>query len=166
MLGQDHGHGRSASRLIATATYVVPHWSPAAGSSLQLTASKTLTPLSKEMPESLVMIITICMCTVFMHVVSVDTRMLVHGGPTWECVWWLQGTTEQPPDRSAGSSSTRSMTSSPPTTTSPFSNSALLSSSTTWCSRCASLRPHTPSQQGQTVTSQAGGSSWRTVRAI
>lgn len=47
MLGQDRGHGRSASRWIDTVTYVVPHWCPAAGSSLQLTASRILTPLSK-----------------------------------------------------------------------------------------------------------------------
>lgn len=42
------GPGRSASRWIATATSVEPRWSPVAGSSLQLTASKTQMPLSKK----------------------------------------------------------------------------------------------------------------------
>lgn len=41
--GRAPGRGRSASRWIATATCAAPHWSPAAGSSLQLTASRTLT---------------------------------------------------------------------------------------------------------------------------
>lgn len=82
MPGQDRGRGRSASRWIAMATCVVRRWSPAAGSSLQLTASKTQTPLSKD--KSLILIISMH-ASLFTHAVSVDILMLVHGGPTWEC---------------------------------------------------------------------------------
>lgn len=163
MLEQGHGHGRSASRWIATATSVEPHWSPAAGSSLQLTASRTQTPSSEK--DTWIMTI-INVGIVFRYVMSADIQMLVRGGPTWECVRWLRGITEHPRGRSAGSSSTHSMTSSPLTMTSPFSSSVLLSSSMNWCSLCASLRPHTLSQQGPAATSQAGGSSWRTVRNV
>lgn len=100
-----------------------------------------------------------------MHVVSADILIPVHGGPTWECAWWPQGTMEQLPDRSAVSFSIRSTTSSPRTMTSPSSSSVLPFSSATWCSPCASPPPHTPSPPGPAAMSQAGVFSWRTVRS-
>lgn len=83
MLELAHGRGRSASRWIAMAMSVEPRWSPAAGSSLQLTASRTRTPLSK-MPDNLTTKVLIdafilCSCIVHLQILRCSCMAGLHG---------------------------------------------------------------------------------------
>lgn len=157
---QVRGPGRSACRWSATATSVEPHWSPTAGSSLQLIAFRTLMPSSENNSKN-----SLYSQPVNSEIlVSADTQTRMRGELTWGCEWWQGETTEQPPGWSGESSSTHNMTSSHQITTSLSSSSVLRCSSVTWCSLCVFLHPRTLLPRERAATSQAGGFSWRTVR--
>lgn len=85
MLEQARGRGRSASRSSATATSVEPRWSPAAGSSLQLTASRTRTPLSMTDAKNAyngdnsIHVYALCSCTLRLQVLGRPGVASLHG---------------------------------------------------------------------------------------